>query len=347
MRIALDAMGSDRAPLVEVKGAIEASIANPDIEIVLVGDQRTLEKHLAQFPRRPNIVIRHASEVITMEDAPVAAVRRKKDASLLVGMRMVKTGEADGIVSAGNTGAVQVAARIVLGPIRGVARSAVCQQLPTLGSRGTLLIDMGANVDCSARHLCEFAEMGVVYAERALGYKNPRVGLLNIGTEQQKGNELAKAVHRNLSAAKHINFVGNVEPMGVFQGEVDIAVCDGFMGNIVLKTSEAVAFFVRKTLEREMKARWMSRVGAVLCLGAFTRVKRRVDPNDMPGAPLLGVNGVVIITHGSIKSPGIANAVFGAARAVESRINEFIRRELEALRHHENNKAVLGEQHGV
>ncbi len=332
MRIALDAMGSDRSPFTEVKGAVEASLADGHLDIVLVGDQRILEEELAKYPSRPNITIRHASEVIRMDDSPAQGVRQKKDSSLLVGMRMVKNGEADAIVSAGNTGAVQVAARIILGPIRGVARSAICQQFPSLSNRNVLLIDLGANVDCSARHLCEFAEMGVVYAERVMRWEHPRVGLINIGEEQLKGNDLAKTVHRNLKAAEHINFIGNVEPMAIFRGEVDVAVCDGFIGNLLLKSSEASAYFVRKSLEREMMSGWLSRFGALLCLGAFKRVKQRVDPNDMPGAPLLGVNGTVIITHGSVKSPGIANAVRGAGRVVEMRINDHIRLEVQKLR---------------
>lgn len=332
MRIALDAMGSDRAPLPEVKGAVEASKGCADLELVLIGDLPQLESALAKYPPCLNISLRHASEVITMDDSPVQSVRQKKDSSLLVGMRMVRDGEAEGLVSAGNTGAVQVAARIILGPIKGVARSAICQQFPTLGKNNVLLIDLGANVDCSARHLCEFAEMGVVYAERALGFVRPRVGLLNIGEEQAKGNELAKTVHRNLRAANHINFVGNVEPLGVFKGEVDVVICDGFIGNLVLKTSEAAAFFVRKKLEREMRSSWLSRLGALFCKGSFKRLKKCTDPNDMTGAPLLGVNGTVIITHGGIHSAGIANAIEGARRAIETQITEHIRREIERLR---------------
>lgn len=332
MRIVVDAMGSDRAPFPEVKGAVEACRKDRNVEVVLVGNRDAIERELAKYEKVPNISIRHASEVIMMHDPPVQAVRQKKDSSLLVGMRMVKHGEADGIVSAGNTGAVQVAARIILGPIRGVARSAICQQFPSLGKNPVLVIDLGANVDCSARHLCEFAEMGVIYAERAMGFKNPRVGLLNIGEEQTKGNELARTVHRNLVTANHINFIGNVEPIAIFKGDVDVVVCDGFIGNLLLKTSEAAAFFVRKGLEREMKAGWLSRLGAVLSMGAFGRLKAQVDPNMTTGAPLLGVNGTVIIIHGKTHSTGVANAIRGACIAVEARINEFIRKKIEAIR---------------
>ena len=332
MRIVLDAMGSDRAPFPEVKGALEVCRNDPRLEVVLVGNQDAIERELSKYKKQPNLSIRHASEVITMHDLPVQAVRQKKDSSVLVGMRMVKQGEADGFVSAGNTGAVQVAARIILGPIRGVARSAICQQFPSLGKNPVLVIDLGANVDCSARHLCEFAEMGVIYAERAMGFSNPRVGLLNIGEEQLKGNELARTVHRNLVTANHINFIGNVEPMAIFKGDVDVVVCDGFIGNLLLKTSEAAAFFVRKGIEREMKAGWLSRIGALLSLGAFGRLKKQVDPNMTTGAPLLGVNGTVIIIHGKSHSTGVANAIRGACVAVEARINEFIRKKIEVIR---------------
>jgi phosphate acyltransferase len=332
MRIALDAMGSDRAPLPEVEGAVMAAKADPSTGIILVGNRARLEAELAKFPRQPNITLRHASEAVSMTDSPVQAVRQKKDASLLVGMRMVKHREADGIVSAGNTGAVQVAARIILGPIKGVARSAICQQIPTLGKRKTLLIDLGANVDCSARHLCEFAEMGVVYAERALGYRNPRVGLLNIGEETIKGNELSKTVHRYLKAANHINFRGNVEPHVMFSGDCDVVVCDGFIGNLTLKACEATAYFIRQSLERQIKASWLSMLGALLSRGAFRRLKEETDPNDMTGAPLLGVNGTVIIIHGGTKAAGVANAIRGARISVASQINEHIRREIATLR---------------
>lgn len=342
MRIALDAMGSDNAPLPEVRGAVEASKRNEDMEIVLVGDRDRLQRELGKYARRPNVTIRHASEVITMEDSPVLGVRQKKDSSLMVAMRMVKNGEADGVVSAGNTGAVQVSARITLGPIRGVARSAICQVLPSLNREPVVVIDLGANVDCSARHLCEFAEMGAVYVERVLDVKNPRVGLLNIGEERLKGNELTKTVHANLSASPHLNFTGNVEPRGVFTGEVNVVVCDGFIGNLMLKSMEATSFFVRQSLKRELMATWVSKLGAMLCAGAFVRVKQRVDPNDQPGAPLLGVNGTVIITHGSVKAVGITNAIRGARMGVERRVNEHIRKEIEAARRSANNGSMKG-----
>jgi glycerol-3-phosphate acyltransferase PlsX len=332
MRIAVDAMGSDGAPFPEVRGAVDAAAVRKDVELVLVGDETRVHQALDTYPNRSgNISVVHAPEVITMEDSPVMAVRTKKQSSLLVGMRLVKDNTVDGFVSAGNTGAVMVAARTVLGPIKGVARSAICQQLPSL-RKPVLLIDLGANVDCTARHLCDFAEMGMLYSERVMDVANPRVGLLNIGEERLKGNELSKTVHRNLQAASYINFIGNVEPKGIFKGDADVVVCDGYIGNMVLKTSEAVGFFLRTRLERELRATLTSKVGALLSLGAFRRLKKSIDPNEQPGAPLLGVNGTVIILHGSCKSRGVTQAIEGACRAVERDLNDHIRRGIEQLR---------------
>jgi glycerol-3-phosphate acyltransferase PlsX len=218
-----------------------------------------------------------------------------------------------------------------LGPIRGVARSAICQALPTLKDP-VLVIDLGANVDCSVRHLCDFAEMGMVYSERVLGAVKPRVGLLNIGEEQAKGNEIAKAVHATLGSVEHINFIGNVEPKGMYNGVADVVVCDGFVGNLVLKTSEAAGSMMSALLKREISRTWLSKLGALLSMGAFRRFKKMVDPNEFIGAPLLGVNGNVIICHGASSARGICNAIQGACRAAETAVNEHIREGIKKLR---------------
>jgi len=330
MRIALDAMGSDNAPEVEVEGAVEASL-ECEHEIVLVGDQAQLEAELAKHKKHGQITIVHASERIGMEDSPVMAVRKKKDASLLVAMRLVKEGEADGVVSAGNTGAVMVAARTVLGPIRGVQRSAICQALPTK-TGPVALLDLGANVDCTARHLCEFAEMGAAYSRHALGVENPRVGLLNIGEEEAKGTQVAKEVHRALTEAEHVNFIGNVEPKKMYDGAADVVVCDGFIGNVILKTSEAVASVMGQLLRDKLTGSSMSKMGAVLARKGLQELKETVDPNYHPGAPLLGVNGIVIITHGSTRPLGVKNALLGAVTARENRLVDHVRENVEELR---------------
>ncbi len=340
MRIVLDAMGSDNAPGPEIDGAIDAS-RDDALEILMVGDSTVLNPALQARRARPNIRVVHASEAIGMHEQPVMAVRKKKDASLLVGLRLIKRGEADAFVSAGNTGAVMVASRTILSPLKGVSRSAICQFLPTL-KRPVVMLDLGANVDCTARHLCEFAEMGMVCAQRMLNIPEPRVGLLNIGEEQVKGNEVAKNVHRNLSREPHINFIGNVEPKRIFAGDADVVVCDGFVGNVVLKTSEAAASLMGQLLKKEIQKSWLSKLGALLARGAFQRLKQDVDPNEYPGAYLLGVNGLVLILHGSTTARGVSNAIRGARQAAAARLNDHINSGLEQLREAEARLAAEG-----
>jgi glycerol-3-phosphate acyltransferase PlsX len=323
MRIVLDAMGSDDAPGPEIEGALRAS-QDSRIEIIMVGDKDILEAELARHPRRSNIRIVHASERIMMNEKPMVAVRKKKNSSMLVGLRLVKTGEADAFVSCGNTGAAMVGARIILMPIKGVSRPALCQTLPTL-KRPCVVLDLGATVDCTADQLCQFAEMGSIYSSRVLGAAEPKVGLMNIGEEVAKGNELAKNVHHKLTVAPHINFIGNIEPKALYKGEADVVVSDGFVGNVVLKTSEAVAMFITSLLREQVKSTWTSRLGALFLRGGFNRLKGTIDSNEYPGALLLGVRGTVIILHGSSTEKGVANSIRGAAQAVEADINRHIR----------------------
>ena len=333
MRIALDAMGSDGAPDVEVAGAVAASLAD-ETEILLVGHEEALAEKLTAFSKRGNVRVIHASEAIGMHEPPVMAVRKKKDASLLVAMRLVKEGEADAVVSAGNTGAVMVAARTVLGPMRGIVRSAISQCLPT-EQGDVVVLDLGANVDCTVRQLCEFAEMGMAYAHFARGVENPRVALLNIGEEGVKGSQVAREVHAKLSAAPDVNFIGNVEPQGIFRGEADVVVCDGFVGNLFLKTSEAAAELMGRTIRAYLLSSSMSRLGGMLAHKALNDMRHRFDPNEFPGAPLLGINGLVIILHGSCNQQGVGDAIEGARVAHESRLNDHIRENIERLRAHE------------
>lgn len=341
MRIVVDAMGADAAPQPEIEGVVQAAEANKDVEIILVGEEPRLREALDAQPKRENIRIVHASQVISMHDSPVQGVRQKKDASMLVGLRLVKHGEADAFVSAGNTGAVMVGARTILGPIRGVARSAICQALPTAGGHVTML-DLGANVECTARHLCEFAEMGIAYSTYMLGTENPRVGLLNIGEEELKGHQIAKEVHRNLTAAPHVNFIGNVEPKVIYQGGADVVVCDGFVGNLFLKTSEAAAAFLGQLLRDKFVSSKMNKLGAVLARSALHDLKKTVDPNESNGAPLLGVNGIVIILHGSCNANAIANAITGARAAHENQLNKHIGEFIQELRQVERDLEAAG-----
>jgi len=340
LRIVVDAMGSDAAPEPEVRGAVEASL-NGDGEIILVGDEAALESALKAYPKRGAVSVVNASERVTMDDSPMVAVRKKKDSSLLVGLRLVKEGKADGFISAGNTGAVMLASRVVLGPIPGVSRSAICQVLPT-AIDPVVILDLGANVDCSARHLCDFAEMGQVFSQLTLGVRQPRVGLLNIGEEQVKGNEVAKAVHRELTAARNINFIGNIEPKAIFQGKADVVVCDGFAGNVILKTSEAVASFVKTLVQREIRRDILSTLGGLLSLPAFRRLKKITDPNEHPGAPLLGVNGIVIILHGSCDHRGVKNAILGARDEINLGLKDHIREGIQSLREQTSTLSAVG-----
>ncbi len=330
MRVALDVMGSDGAPDVELEGAVRASLEN-DTEIICVGDQAIVEEKLAGFGKKGSIRVVHAPEAITMDEQPVVAVRKKKEASLLVALRLVKQGEADAIVSAGNTGAVMIGSRAVLGCIRGVARCAIGQALPTITGE-VVMLDLGANVDCTTRHLCEFAEMGIAYSRYSLGVEQPRLGLLNIGQEMQKGGQVAREAYLRLQALPHINFVGNVEPPNIFQGAADVVVCDGFVGNLFLKTSEAAGAFMGKMIREHFESSSRSKLGALLARNALKDLRRRVDPNEYPGAPLLGINGVVIIVHGSATPTGVANAIAGARTAVENRLTDHVRENIELLR---------------
>lgn len=331
MRIALDAMGSDNAPDVEIEGAVLAA-ANEANQIVLVGDEERLQAGLYALKKRPdNITVVHASESISMQESPVMAVRRKKDSSLSVAMRLLKHGEVDAIISAGNTGAVMVCARTMMGSIQGVARPALCQVLPTRSGH-VVLLDLGANVDCSARQLCEFAEMGMAYSKFTLGVESPTVGLLNIGEEDLKGSQVAKEVHRNLKSAPHVNFIGNVEPKAMFDGGADVVVCDGFVGNLILKTSEAVAGLVAGLLRDQFESSTKNKLAAMIARKSLYALKQKVDPNATHGAPLLGIEGHVVVLHGSSTAQGIANAIAGAQIAIENNLIEHIRENIISLK---------------
>lgn len=330
MRIALDAMGSDSPPDVEVEGAVQASL-DSDMEIVLVGNENLLQEKLAAYPKKGNIIIRHAPDAITPREQPVNAVRHKKQSSLVVAMRMVKEGEAEAIISAGNTGAVMVAARTILGPIPGVSRPAISQTLPTLNGR-VVMLDLGANVDCSAKQLCQFAEMGIAYSHYALGVENPRVALLNIGEENLKGGATAREAYMILSQTPHVNFVGNVEPHALAEGKADVVVCDGFVGNLFLKTSEAVAYCIGKIMREQFQSTSMSKLGAVLASKALLQMKQKMDPNEYPGAPLLGISKTVIILHGSCTARGVRNAILGTRTAIENNLIQHIKDSMTKLR---------------
>ena len=324
MRIAVDAMGGDFAPAEIVAGAVEAARGLESLTtLYLVGQEDAIRRELLKHGKIPDkIVVRHASETVGMEETPALAIRKKKDNSISRCVEMVKAGEADAAVSAGNTGAMVVAATLKLRTLEGIQRPAIATVMPTQG-RPVVLIDAGANMDCTPDMLVEFAVMGSVYAREILGEAKPVVGLLSIGGEESKGNDISKETFRLLSKAP-LNFRGNVEGHDVFRGETDVIVCDGFVGNVVLKTSESVAHAIGKWLKKEFTANPMRMLGAVLLKGALKSMKKRMDPELFGGAPLLGVNGTCIITHGASTHTAIFHAVRVACEAVGHHVNEHI-----------------------
>ena len=327
-RIAVDAMGSDSAPLPEIEGAIQAARAH-HAEVILVGPQDLLNRELGMRGAKDlKIEIVHASEVITMEDKAAKAFRRKRDSSIRVAARLVRDGKAAGLISAGNTGAVMTTSKIVLGPLEGVDRPALVQVFPT-SEKGkvTVLLDVGANVDCKPLHLEQFAVMGEIYYRMMFGVEKPRVGLLSNGSESHKGNELTREALARLSQLP-LNLAGNVEGRDLFNGRVDVIVADGFIGNVALKISEGLVDAVTTLLREALSSTLSSKMGYVLSRKAFRDFKKRLDYSEYGGAPLLGVRGVCIICHGGSNANAVKNAIRVAAEFAEGRINEKIEREL-------------------
>jgi len=330
--IALDAMGSDRAPKPEIEGAIQAA-RHYDVRVLLVGPEEAVRAELNRHPAAALLPIEivHASEVITMDDKAVQAVRAKRDSSMRVGVRLVRDGRAAGFVTAGNTGAAMATAKMVLGAIPGVDRPALCAVFPTAIGTAATLLDVGANVDSKAHNLEQFAVMGEIYFRSMFGAKRPRVGLLSIGEEETKGNELTREAFQLLKQLP-LNFVGNVEGRDLYNGEVDVIVADGFVGNVALKISEGVAHLVRNTLKESLKATITRQVGALLSRSAFSDFKKRLDHTEYGGAPLLGIKGVCFITHGSSNANAIKNAIRVAAEFAEKPIDGEIEKALAAVK---------------
>jgi glycerol-3-phosphate acyltransferase PlsX len=341
--IALDAMGSDRAPKPEIEGAILAA-RQYGLRVLLVGPEEVVKMELDRHSAAARLPIQivHASEFITMEDK-VDAIRAKRDSSMRVGLRMVREGQAAGFVTAGNTGAAMATAKVVLGAVPGVDRPALAAVFPTAPGNPAMLLDVGANVDCTPQNLEQFAVMGDVYFRAMFGNTvgdmhgkrpgktGPRVGLLSIGEEESKGNALTLESFQLLKQLP-LNFIGNVEGRDLYNGKVDVIVADGFVGNVALKISEGVANLVRTVLKESLKATITAQVGALLSRSAFTDFKKRLDHTEYGGAPLLGVKGACIITHGSSNANAIKNAVRVAAEFSERGINGSIERGLAALK---------------
>jgi glycerol-3-phosphate acyltransferase PlsX len=329
--IVVDGMGSDRAPDPEVRGAILAA-RHYDVRVHLVGPEEVLQPALNRALRGPGwprtaasrIDIVHASEWISMDDKAAQAVRAKRDSSMRVGLRMVREGTAAGFFTAGNTGAAMATAKMVLGMLAGVHRPALATILPTVTGSPSLLLDVGANVDCDPDNLVQFAVMGHMYARNILGIDNPRVGLLSIGEEDSKGNALTRDTFPLLRALAGVNFIGNVEGRDLFDGSTDVAVCDGFVGNVTIKACEGTAKMVRVLLREALKSTVTSQVGALLSRRAFNDFKKRLDYSEYGGAPLLGVRGVCIVGHGSSNEKAIMNGIRVAAEFAQTEVNASI-----------------------
>lgn len=324
MKIAVDAMGGDFAPEEIVLGAIEAA-REYQCDIILVGDQTRIKRILDDNgANNLRLSIQHASEIIEMTEHPSIAIRKKKDASVVVATRLVKEGKADVVVSAGSTGAAVAAALLGLGRIRGVERPTIATPMPSLTGM-TVLLDSGANVDCKPKHLLQNAIMGSVYADKIWGITNPRVGLLSIGEEENKGNELTLDTYPLLKNSP-LNFIGNVEGRDIPKGTVDVVVCDGFVGNVVLKLSEGLASAIMTLIKQEIEARgWFTKLAAMFVLPALKTLKRKLDYAEYGGAPLLGVDGGFIISHGSSKAKAIKNSIRVARDMVDRNVVENIR----------------------
>lgn len=327
MRIAVDAMGGDNAPLVNIEGAIEALQQDQDLQIILVGDQRILEPLLEQYKAYSDrLSLQHASEVVTMHESPAQALRKKKDASINVMYQLQKEKKASAAVSAGHTGAMMAGGLIALGRLNGVIRPAIAAFMPS--EKGTsIILDVGANVDCKPAHLVQFASMGNIYYKHMFNKESPRVGLLNIGEEPTKGNELAVSTYELLSTLP-LNFIGNVEGRDIFKGHADVIVCDGFIGNVVLKFAEGIFGFLKSTIKKYTADSLLAKGGLLLLSPSITAIAKEMDYSEYGGAPLLGINGVCIVSHGKSNAKAIKNAIIVAKRFVDNRVNDLIREQL-------------------
>jgi glycerol-3-phosphate acyltransferase PlsX len=328
MKIAVDAMGGDHGPAVVVEGAV-AAVREYGASVILVGDRTAVAAEIERVGARSlDIEIRHASEVVGMAESPSQALRRKRDSSLRVSAELVRDGKAAAFISAGNTGAALAISMFVIGVLRGIDRPAIAAVLPSL--RGfSVLIDAGANVAPKPWHLFQFAIMGHVYARDILGLDAPRVGLLSVGEEEGKGNDLTRETYDLLKESR-LNFIGNIEGRDVYNGSCDVIVTDGFTGNVALKISESLAEMVGAMIKEELTRDIRSKVGAALAVPAFGRFKKRVDYTEMGGAPLLGIDGAAIICHGASPVKAIKNAVRVAAEWAKAGLNEHIKAALEA-----------------
>ena len=324
-KVALDAMGGDNAPVEMVKGAVDAIQKRNDIKVFLVGKEEMIQEELKKYSYEADrIEVVNATEVIETAEPPVMAIRRKKDSSIVVAMNMVKKGEADAFVSAGNSGAVLVGGQLIVGRIKGIERPPLAPLLPT--AKGvSLLIDCGANVDARPSHLVQFAKLGSIYMENVMGIKNPRVAIVNIGAEEEKGNALVKETFPLLKECKDINFIGSIEARDIPHGYADVIVCEAFVGNVILKLYEGVGSVLISKVKQGMMTTLRSKIGALLVKPALKTTLKSFDASEHGGAPLLGLNGLVVKTHGSSNAKEVSNSIIQCVTFKEQKINEKIR----------------------
>lgn len=326
MRIAIDAMGGDHAPDLIVKGALEAAVEWPDTELLLVGHQARIEPLLGG-QKLSNVTICHAEEVIGPDEEPVRAVRRKKDSSMVIAGQLVREKQADAMLSAGNTGALMTTGLLVVGRLDGIERPALAPMLPTMDDVGVLSLDLGANMDAKPEHLLQYAIMGSLYRTKVHGMEKPRVGLLNVGTEERKGNELTKAAF-DLLAQAPIHFIGNVESRDVLVRTCDVLICDGFAGNIMLKAMEGTANTVFSALKDAFQHSLLTKLAAAVMMPRLRELKKKMDYKEHGGAPLLGLNGLVVKCHGSSDVVAVKNAIRQARIALHGKLTESIAAEI-------------------
>lgn len=341
LRIVLDAMGGDYAPVNEVAGAIQSlRQANNEFEVILVGKEQEIRKELdAQNAQGLSYSIVNADEVITMDDAPTAALKQKKNSSLAVGMQLHKEGKADAFASAGNTGAVLSASTLILGRIKGVSRPTIGAFFPS-ETGVCLLVDAGTNVDCRAQHLYEFAIMGSIYAKKIFKYENPRVALLNVGEEKHKGTEIVQEAYKLLETS-NVNFIGNVEGRDILKGKAQVVVCDGFVGNVVLKFGESIPGFLKSQLKRYAGGSVLRKLLIGMARGSLRASLRDMDYEEFGGLPVLGVNGVSIIGHGSSSAKAIKNMILKAAEVAKSQLNKYIEEAMQGVPKSASGEAAL------
>jgi glycerol-3-phosphate acyltransferase PlsX len=330
VKVAVDAMGGDHAPAEIVKGAVEAVNSQKDLKVFLVGQEDAVKAELSKYTydsSRMEVV--NATEVIEMAEPPVQAIRTKKDSSIVVAMKMVKRGEADAFVGAGSTGAVLVGGQIIVGKLKGVERAPLAPLIPT-EKGASLLIDCGANVDARASHLVQFARMGSIYMEHVMGIPNPRVAIVNIGAEEEKGNALVKETFPLLKECTDINFIGSIEARDIPSGYADVIVCEAFAGNIILKLYEGVGGTLISMVKQGMMANLRSKIGALLVKPALKQTLKQFDTSQYGGAPLLGLKGLVVKTHGSSKASEVRNSILQCVTFTRQQMNEKIKAQLQA-----------------